>query len=97
MIIKNVIKVDKYVSQTSHFRSIFQKESNSKRANNFIDRYLASEVGQWVDTFSINVKTPKTKLRGLSPRGNYIDESAKLVPTFANRRCHVVSMKDLYF
>jgi CBS-domain-containing membrane protein len=42
----------------------------------------------------------KTKLCGLSPRANYTDQatrlSAKLVPTFANRGCHVVSVMDPY-
>jgi hypothetical protein len=39
-----------------------------------------------------------TKLRGLSPRANYSDSrlSAKLVPTFANRGCHLVSVTDPY-
>jgi CBS-domain-containing membrane protein len=43
-------------------------------------------------------KKTKTKLRGLSPRVNYIDRrlSAKLVPTFADRGCHVVSVTDPY-
>jgi hypothetical protein len=38
----------------------------------------------------------KTKLRGLSPRANYTDRrlSAKLVPTFADKECHVVSVTD---
>jgi hypothetical protein len=35
----------------------------------------------------------KTKLRGLSPWANYTDR-AKLVPTFANRGCHMVSVTD---
>jgi hypothetical protein len=46
-------------------------------------------------------QTLKTKLRGLSPRANYIDQatadlSTKLVPTFADRGCHVVSGTDPY-
>jgi hypothetical protein len=42
----------------------------------------------------------KNKLRGLSPRANYTDRPtdrhllAKLVPAFAVRGCHVVSMTD---
>jgi hypothetical protein len=40
-----------------------------------------------------------TKIRGLSPRANYTDGataafSANLVPTFADRQCHVVSVTD---
>jgi hypothetical protein len=37
-------------------------------------------------------------LRGLSPQANYTDRhlSAKLVPTFADRGCHVVSVTDPY-
>jgi hypothetical protein len=44
----------------------------------------------------------KSKLRGLSLRANYTDLSsdrrlsAKLVPTFADRWCHVVSVTDPY-
>jgi hypothetical protein len=43
----------------------------------------------------------KTKLPGLSPRANYTDRaksslSAKLVPTFADRGCHVVWVRDPY-
>jgi hypothetical protein len=45
--------------------------------------------------------TKKTKLRGLSPRANYIYRataalSAKLVQTFADRGCHVVIATDPY-
>jgi hypothetical protein len=37
------------------------------------------------------------KLRGLSPRANYTGRlSAKLVPTFADRGCNVVSVTDPY-
>jgi hypothetical protein len=42
-------------------------------------------------------KTKKAKLHGLSPQANYTDRlsdrrlSAKLVPTLADRGCHVVS------
>jgi hypothetical protein len=39
------------------------------------------------------------KLRGLSPRANYTDFrllSAKSVPTFAYRGCHLVSVTDPY-
>jgi hypothetical protein len=40
----------------------------------------------------------KNKLSGLSLRANYTDRrlSAKLVPTFADRGCHVVSVADPY-
>jgi hypothetical protein len=42
----------------------------------------------------------KLKLRSLSPRGNYTDQAttatAKLVPAFADRRYHVVSVTDPY-
>jgi hypothetical protein len=43
----------------------------------------------------------KTKLRSLSQRVNYTDRvslhlSAKFMPTFADRGCHVVSMTDPY-
>jgi hypothetical protein len=43
----------------------------------------------------------KTKLRGLSPRENYTNLSdrrlsAKPVPTFADRGCHVVSVTNPY-
>jgi hypothetical protein len=39
------------------------------------------------------------KLHGLSPRANYTDYhrlSAKLVPSFADTGCHVVSVTDPY-
>jgi hypothetical protein len=41
----------------------------------------------------------ETKLSGFSPQANYTDRatarlSAKLVPTFADRRCRVVSETD---
>jgi hypothetical protein len=37
------------------------------------------------------------KLHGVSLRANYTDRlSAKLVPTFPDRGCHVVSMTDPY-
>jgi hypothetical protein len=41
-------------------------------------------------------KSKKKKLRGLSPRANYTDRrlSEKLVPTFADRGCRVVSATD---
>jgi hypothetical protein len=46
------------------------------------------------------VFSSKTKFRGLSPQENYplSDRhlSAKLVPTFADRGCHVVSVTDPY-
>jgi hypothetical protein len=43
----------------------------------------------------------RNKLRGMSPRANYTQQSdrrlsAKLVPTFADRGCHVVSVTDPY-
>jgi hypothetical protein len=44
----------------------------------------------------------QSKLRGLSPRANYTARqsdrllSAKLVPNFADRKCHVVSVTDPY-
>jgi hypothetical protein len=43
-----------------------------------------------------DIKQTKHKLRGLSPRENYTDRrlSAKLVLTFADRGCHVVSVRD---
>jgi hypothetical protein len=47
-------------------------------------------------------KALKSILRGLSPRTNYTDRAgnrrlpAKLVPTFAVRECHVVSVTDPY-
>jgi hypothetical protein len=48
-----------------------------------------------------NIIITKNKLRGLSPRANYTDQStaaccAKLVPTSMDRGCHVVSVTDLY-
>jgi hypothetical protein len=45
-----------------------------------------------------NKKKQTNKLRGLSPRANYTDRrlSAKLVPTFADRWCHVVSVTGPY-
>jgi hypothetical protein len=40
------------------------------------------------------------KLHGLSPRANYTEGdrrlSAKWLPTFADRKCHVVSVTDPY-
>jgi hypothetical protein len=62
----------------------------------------------WVDNFNVQEKTLATQplqheilkkiLRGLSPRANYTDSdrhmSAKLLPTFADRGCHVVSVTD---
>jgi hypothetical protein len=51
------------------------------------------------DSF-ISTRGLRTKLRGLSPRANYILTesglrlSAKLVPTFADRGCRVVSATD---
>jgi CBS-domain-containing membrane protein len=51
---------------------------------------------QWISDW-VNTKT-KTKLRVLSPRTDYTDRrlSTKLVPTFAERGCHVVSVTDPY-
>jgi hypothetical protein len=45
--------------------------------------------------------TDYTKLRGLSPRENYTDRaigrlSAKLVPTFVDRGCHVFRVTNPY-
>jgi hypothetical protein len=37
------------------------------------------------------------KLRGMSPRANCTDRAAKLVPTFADTGCHVVSVTDSYY
>jgi hypothetical protein len=40
-------------------------------------------------------KEQKTKHRGLSPTANYTDRLlAKLVPTFADRGCRMVSVTD---
>jgi hypothetical protein len=48
----------------------------------------------------VKLKLKKTKLRGLSPLANYTDRerrmSVKLVSTFAERGCHVVSTADPY-
>jgi hypothetical protein len=44
--------------------------------------------------FLAQTKT-KIKLRGLSPRANYID-LANLIPTSADRGCHMVSVTDPY-
>jgi hypothetical protein len=45
-------------------------------------------------------RVKKTKLHGLSPQANYTDRatalSAKWLPTFADRGCHVVSVTDPY-
>jgi CBS-domain-containing membrane protein len=46
-------------------------------------------------------KLKRTKIRGLSLRANYTDRairrlSEKLVPTFADRGCHVVGVTDPY-
>jgi hypothetical protein len=48
-----------------------------------------------VDRSSLLWSTKLTKLRGLSPRANATCRRS-LVPTFADRRCHVVSMTDPY-
>jgi hypothetical protein len=43
------------------------------------------------------MKKLKTKIRGFSPQANYTDRdrmSAKLVLTFADRGCRVVSVTD---
>jgi hypothetical protein len=47
-------------------------------------------------TPSVDIRTKKTKLRGLSPQANYTDRLSdrplvKLVPTLADRGCRVVS------
>jgi hypothetical protein len=43
------------------------------------------------------IKPEHKKLRGLSPRANYTYRlSAKLVPTFVDRVCHVVRVTDPY-
>jgi hypothetical protein len=51
----------------------------------------------WTSSISLSLSyfTPviKLKFRGLSPRANYTDR-AKLVPTFADRGCNVVSVTD---
>jgi hypothetical protein len=56
---------------------------------------------RWVQNntcFAHKPKKKKTKLHGLGPRANYTDRatrrlSAKLVPAFADRGCHMVSAK----
>jgi hypothetical protein len=47
---------------------------------------------------SVLLRPNKTKLRSLNPLANYADRrlSVKLVPTFAERGCHVVSVTDTY-
>jgi hypothetical protein len=58
---------------------------------------ISSTTGISIELVKI-LKNLKTKLRGLSLRANYTDccLSAKLVPTFTYRGCHVVSVTDPY-
>jgi hypothetical protein len=51
--------------------------------------------GQRDNSFITDLWLILNKLRGLSLRANYTEE-AKVVPTFADRRCHVVSVTDPY-
>jgi hypothetical protein len=53
-----------------------------------------SVVGYWCAFLTVRVIN-ETKLRGLRPRSIYTDR-AKLVPIFADRGCHVVSVTDPY-
>jgi hypothetical protein len=57
--------------------------------------YLRSE---WVYFKRPPREEKKTPLRGISPRANYTDRclSAKLLPTFADRGCHVVIVTAPY-
>jgi hypothetical protein len=59
----------------------------------FLDIEIAFDT-----TWHAGLLYKKTKLRCLSLRANYTDRrlSAKLVPTFADRGCHVVSVTDPY-
>jgi hypothetical protein len=54
------------------------------------------DVKSW--SSSIRGLAKKKKLRGLSPRANYTDRRllVKLVPTFTDRGCDVVSVTDPY-
>jgi hypothetical protein len=51
-----------------------------------------------VDSDRRNSVFSRKKIHSLSPRMNYTDRrlSAKLVPTFVDRGCHMVSATDLY-
>jgi hypothetical protein len=62
---------------------------------------LAHEVLHKNNTDIYDGNTKKTKPRDMSPRANYTDRAthrlpAKLVPTFDDRGCHVVSVTDPY-
>jgi hypothetical protein len=58
-------------------------------------------IGYMIYTVRTVYKQTKNKLRGLSPQANYTDRlsdrrlSAKLVPTLADRGCHIVSVTIL--
>jgi hypothetical protein len=65
------------------------------KSNTFLQTKIAS-----INTCSFRENNKQNKLRGLSRQANYTDlpsdrrMSAKLVPTFANRGCRVVSATD---
>jgi hypothetical protein len=63
-------------------------------------RFIAGALVQNAEIAHCPLQT-NYKLRGHSPRANYIFPfdrrlSAKLVPTFADGECHVVSVTDPY-
>jgi hypothetical protein len=59
--------------------------------------YVIDKSRHYCVTYAVNTGNGN-KLRGVSPRTNYTDHSlsAKLVPTFADRGCLVVSVTDPY-
>jgi hypothetical protein len=59
---------------------------------------LNEELEHILELWGVRTYTKKTKLHGLSPRANYTNRACrrKLVPTFAKRGYHVVSVTDPY-
>jgi hypothetical protein len=87
-----------YVQEQANF--LFRTCSVAKLT--IIDRESCQKtvlLGLMSHFFSLSSCLIKTKLRGLSSRAKYTDRATaacqkKLVPFFADRECHVVSVKD---
>jgi hypothetical protein len=74
-------------------------QSKDQQADRTSREHLGSDVenteGQVEERFMV---TAKKKLSGLSTRANYTDSRflEKLVPTFVDGGCHVVSVTDYF-
>jgi hypothetical protein len=97
------ITQEHYLIDVAH--SLFHDSTSKGASAVCISRVAASNChyfpSQGIGNFAVRLSCKGTinKLRGISPRANHTDRATaacreKLVPTFADRRRHVVSVMD---